>query len=87
MEKHVTNSQQKSPKAKRKRTRGWESRLVLRSCDLAQKVHGFQKTYPSLNIWVHLLVFLHGKLGPNKIAANKKGVGEELKNVWRAGKC
>ena len=87
MEKHVTNSQQKSPKAKRKRTRGWETRLVLWSCNLTQRKHGWiSRDLAALKIWTHLLVFLHSELGSNKVASDKKGVGEELKNVWRAGK-
>ena len=87
MEKHVTDGQQKSPKAKRKRTRGWELCLVLWSCDLTQKMHGWiSSDLAALKIWAHLLVFLHSKLGPNKVASNKKGMGEELQNVWRSGK-
>ena len=83
MEKHVTNGQQKSSEAKGKRTRGWEFSLVLRSCDLTRKMDELQEK----KFLAHLLVFLHSELGPHKIAANKKGVGEKLKDVGSAGKC
>ena len=87
MEQHVTNGQKKSPEAKRKRTRGWELCLVLWSCDLTQKMHGWiSRVLAALKFRAHLLVFLHSKLRPNKVASNKKGMGEELQNVWRSGK-
>ena len=82
MEKHVTNGQQKSSKAKRKRSRVWKSSLVLWGCHLTQKFK-----ISDFKIFAHLLIFLHCELGPNKVAPDKKGVGEELKNIWRGSKC